>query len=141
MTELHYPGTTLLAGALLGLIFAVLSILVVVQRGAYKVNLGSGETPAAASDPAASPLLVAVRSQANFAEYVPLILILLALVEMRTGSGWKLQALAYGLVVARVAHPIGMRLKAPNPFRAAGFLLTIIILIGAAVQALRVVLM
>jgi len=141
MTDLHQPTITLIAAALLGLIFAVLCVLVVLQRGKYKVNLGSGEIPAAATDPASSPLLVAVRSQANFAEYVPLILVLVGLIELRTGPTLLVKLLAFGLVLARAMHPLGMKLPAPNPFRAGGFVLSLLILLDASVEALRVTLL
>jgi uncharacterized membrane protein YecN with MAPEG domain len=132
MNELHQPTTTLLATALLALIFAILSVLVVVQRGAYKVNLGSGEATGEGGEATASPLLVAVRAQANFAEYVPIILLLIGLIELRTGGTLLVKLMAFGLILARVMHPVGLRMKAPNLFRAGGFLLTILILLVAS---------
>ena len=138
MSDLHQPTITLLATALLGLIFAVLSALVVVQRTTTKVILGSGETSQAADDPAANTLLVAVRSQANFAEYVPITLLLIGFTELHTGPTLTIKLLAFGLVLARAMHPVGMRMKAPNPFRAGGFVLSMLVVIAASVQALWV---
>jgi uncharacterized membrane protein YecN with MAPEG domain len=134
MTALHLPSVTLLAASLLAIIFAVLSALVVVQRGRQKIMIGSGEAPGAGA--AAGPLLVAVRAQANFAEYVPLSLLLIGLIELRTGTTLVVQLLAGGMVLARVLHPVGMHMKAPNPFRAAGFILSLLVLVAGAVAGL-----
>jgi uncharacterized protein len=141
MADLHTPVITTLAAALLGLLFALLSIMVVVGRTTAKVDLGTGETPAAAaSATAATPLFVAVRSQANFAEYVPLSLLLIGLIEIHTGSTILVKSLAAALVLARLMHPVGMRMKAPNPFRAGGFMLCITILAVASVKLLLIAL-
>jgi hypothetical protein len=140
MIALYAPTVTLHAAALLGVLFVVLSLMVVFSRTVSKVNLGTGETPAAASaEPVATPLFIAVRSHANFAEYVPFTLLLIGLIEMRTGGTLTVQLLAGGLVLARAIHPIGMGMKAPNPFRAGGFLLTIAVLATASVKALLTV--
>jgi hypothetical protein len=128
MADLHIPVVTTLAAGVLGLIFAVLSVLVVTQRANGKVELGNGGD-------VASPLLVAIRSHANFAEYVPLALILIGLIEMRSGPTLLVKILAGALVLARVIHPVGMRMTGRNPFRAGGFLLSILVLAVAGVAA------
>ena len=139
MPEFYQPTATLTHAAILGLIYVVLSVQVVLARTSGKVNLGSGETPeAASSEMAATPLYVAVRCHANFAEYVPLALLLIALIELRTGPTLMVKLLGAALVLARIMHPVGMRMKAPNPFRAGGFALTLIVLVAASIQALLV---
>ncbi|MEJ0047323.1 MAG: MAPEG family protein [Rhodospirillales bacterium] len=130
MTDLHAPVVTMLATAILGLLFALLSVLVVTTRTTTKIDLGTDE-PAAAS-----PLYVAVRSHGNFSEYVPLTLLLVGLIEIHTGATLLVKVLAFGLVFARVIHPLGMRMKAPNPFRAGGFVLTVLILAVASIKAI-----
>jgi uncharacterized membrane protein YecN with MAPEG domain len=82
------------------------------------------------------PLLVAARTHANFAEYVPMILVLLAIVELQGTRHWIVEALAVLLVLARVLHPMGMGRKVPNPFRAGGAVLTFLALLGASVTIL-----
>jgi uncharacterized membrane protein YecN with MAPEG domain len=128
MANLHTPFVTTLAASALALIFVVLSINVVAERRRGKVLLGDG-------DETASPLQIAIRSHANFAEYVPLTLILIGLIELHAGSGLLVHGLALALVVARAVHPIGLRTPGANPFRAVGFLLSLLVLVVAAVAA------
>jgi uncharacterized membrane protein YecN with MAPEG domain len=134
MTNLHPPAVTTLAAALLGLIFAVLSAQVVAGRFTGKVPIGAG------AEDTTNPLFIAIRCQANFAEYVPFALLLIGLIELRTGATALVGALATALVIARIMHPVGMRLAAPNLFRAGGFIITVTVLAVASVRALLVAL-
>jgi len=140
--DLHQPTATLTHAAMLGVIYIVLSVQVVLARTSGNVNLGSGETPEAASaSVTATPLYLAVRSHANFAEYVPMVLLMIGLIELRTGPTLLVKLLGGGLVVARILHPVGMRMKAPNLFRAGGFGLTITVLAVATIKALLITLL
>ena len=130
---IHLPAVTMAAAGLLGLIFVVLSARVVMGRNASKVMIGDG---AGATTPSASNLLVAVRSHANFAEFVPICLLLLAGLEMRSGPTLLVKVLAAVLVLARLGHPVGMARASPNPFRAAGFVGTILVLVVASVAVI-----
>jgi uncharacterized membrane protein YecN with MAPEG domain len=94
-----FPAVTAFYGGLLGLIFVVLSGLVVFGRGKFRVVHGDGGHDL---------LHKLIRSHANFAEYVPLILVLTALLEAGGGSPGTIRTLLVILVIARVAHPIGM---------------------------------
>ncbi|MFT6705165.1 MAG: putative membrane protein YecN with MAPEG domain [Gammaproteobacteria bacterium] len=85
--------------ALLALIFLFLSLSVIKLRFAKKVSLGDGGEPS---------LRVAIRSHANFTEYVPMSLLLLWFVEAFTYSSKLVLILGSVLVVARLAHIIGM---------------------------------
>ena len=123
---MHMPAFTLACAGLLGLVFVALSARVVMGRTTGRVMLGHGETEG-------SPLFVAIRSHANFAEYVPICLILIAGLELRDGATLLVKALGVVLVVARVAHPVGMVMAAPNPFRAGGFVATLLVLLVAGV--------
>jgi uncharacterized membrane protein YecN with MAPEG domain len=129
MANLHTPFVTTLAASALGLIFVVLSANVVVQRNRGKVLMGEGHE-------VASALQIAIRSHANFAEYVPLSLILIGLIEIHAGHGLLVHGLALALVLARVLHPIGMRMPGANPFRAAGFILSVLVILVGSVAAL-----
>ncbi|MGE6167040.1 MAPEG family protein, partial [Aeromonas rivipollensis] len=64
---------TLIYGGLLGLLFLLLSFWVVKRRAQFKVMIGEGEAP---------EMLSAIRAHGNFAEYVPLTLLLMALCEL-----------------------------------------------------------
>jgi uncharacterized membrane protein YecN with MAPEG domain len=85
------------------------------------------------------PLLAAVRAHANFVEYAPFVLILLAGIELAGGSTTWLWAAGAVFVVARVAHGLGMDRPAPNPLRAGGIAATWIVLAGLAIWALVLV--
>ncbi len=123
---------TSVAAALLSLIFLALSVLVSAQRGRSRASLGDGSANLVSpGQESAFPLLVASRRQANFAEYVPLSLILLGLLEQGGAARWLVAVLAAVLVVARLLHPVGIGRKSPNPFRAAGAFLTLAV-IGVA---------
>jgi uncharacterized membrane protein YecN with MAPEG domain len=63
-------------------------------------------------------------------------LILMGLIEMNVGASRWLWAVGALLVVARVVHPFGMDRPAPNPYRAAGAMLTflsMLLLVGWAI--------
>lgn len=79
-----------------------------------------------------------MRAHANFAEYAPFVLILMALIELAGGSTTGLWLFGVAFFVARIAHGFGMVRPAPNPLRAGGALLTWIVLAGLAGWALVV---
>ncbi|MDM4770288.1 MAPEG family protein [Solimonas sp. SE-A11] len=90
--------TPLYAGAL-AILFLALSFRVVQQRG-HGVSLGDGGD---------QQLLRRIRGHGNFAEYVPLILLMLAMLE--TGGvtpPWLLHLLGATLLVARLLHGIAL---------------------------------
>ena len=131
---IRFPTATFIAAGLLGLMFVALSVLVVVRRI-------SGRTMGVGDDAGeGSPLLVAIRSHSNFAEYVPLCLVVMAGLEMRSGPSLLVKVLAVVLVLARLAHPFGMTRPAPNPFRAIGFFGTLLVLTAASLGVLAAVL-
>ncbi len=129
---MHAPLVTLACAGLLGLIFVVLSARVVMARRTGR------PLPHPADLATAEPvkLQVAIRSHANFAEYVPLCLILIGGLELQVGSTVLVKALAAVLVLARAAHPIGMVMPGANPFRAGGFVGTLLVLMAAGVAEL-----
>lgn len=92
------PVTSLYT-ALLTLLFCALSLLVVFQRQQNKVPYGDGNITALRS---------AVRAHGNFAEHVPLIIILLGLLELSGFSGATLQNLFLLLILARLSHAVAM---------------------------------
>jgi uncharacterized membrane protein YecN with MAPEG domain len=88
----------------------------------------------------ASKLRIAIRSHANFAEYVPIALILLGGIEAAGASHWFCLLLAALLIASRAMHPIGMSRKAPNPFRAGGAILIWVMILLASLDALLIAL-
>ena len=121
------PVTALYA-ALLGLLYAVLTLLVVRGRVGSGVMLGTGEDKG---------LLRAVRAHANFAEYAPLILILMALGEGMRLSSFVLHLLGAALVAARLLHAVGIS-REPDlrAARGGGAVLTLVVLIAASIAVL-----
>ena len=79
-----------------------------------------------------------MRAQANFIEYTPIVLILFALVELAVGGSLWLSIAALVYVLARVAHGFGMDADKPTAWRAAGALVTWLMLVGLAITALTI---
>lgn len=79
-------------------------------------------------------LIRAIRAHGNFAEYAPLVLLLLLGVALLDGPALWLHALGGGFTAGRVFHAFGMMLdKHPNPVRFIGNLTTgLALLLGAA---------
>lgn len=87
---------TLLYAGLLGLLYLVLSIRVVVLRRRHGVGLGSGGE---------RELQRAIRAHANFAEYVPIAVLLIWLLDAGTAApAWLVHLLGLALVVGRALH-------------------------------------
>ena len=75
-------------------------------------------------------LATAIRRHANFLENVPLALILMGIVEINGGNAVLLHVLGALLVLARIAHPLGLHPDRPtHPMRAAGAGITLLVLI------------
>ncbi len=79
-----------------------------------------------------------MRAHANFVEYTPLFLVLLAAVELARGSETWLWGVAILFILARLAHPFGMDRPAPNLLRMGSIVVTWAVLIGLAVYALAI---
>ncbi len=79
-----------------------------------------------------------MRAHANFVEYTPIFLILLALIELARGSEGWLWGVAIVYILARLAHPFGMDRPAPNPLRMGGIVVTWLVLVGLAGYALTI---
>ncbi len=118
---------TLVTAGCCGLLYFILSFRVVQLRLAHKINFGDGGH---------DRLMSRIRAHANFAEYVPIVLILMGLIEMRTGVTEMLTSTGVLLFLLRIVHAIGMGRASPNPFRVAGAAGTWIILIGLSVWAI-----
>ena len=107
---------TPLYAALCGLLLILLSHRVIRQRQRHDVVLGDDGQPA---------VLRAMRVQANFVEYAPVALILLALAELQGHVLWMLHGLGLLLVCGRLLHAFGVaREPEDRRFRVAGMTLT-----------------
>ncbi len=88
------PNTLLYAG-LLGLIYLVLTVRVIGARRAGKVSLGDGGDVG---------LQRRIRAHGNFAEYVPLLLLMMAALESTGVQGWLLHGVGVPLLLGRLLH-------------------------------------
>ena len=119
------PITALYAGLLAPLLI-LLSIRVVRQRRRAKVAVGDGGDVI---------LLRRIRVHANFSEYVPFALLLMALAESLHTWTWFLQLLGLALVVGRLSHAYGVSQSTETfSFRVFGMVATFTV-IGAAAAA------
>ncbi|QCK85175.1 glutathione metabolism protein [Phreatobacter aquaticus] len=114
--------------ALLVPIFLVLSLRVINGRRDGRVALGDGGDPG---------LLRRMRVHANFAEYVPLALILIGLAESLGIGRWIIHALGITLLAARLLHAYGVSQPKENfRLRVAGMISTIAVISTAALACL-----
>ncbi len=122
---------TLVTGGLCGLIFLALSLRVVVVRRNAGVELGDGGD---------TLLLGRIRAHANFAEYVPICLVLIAAVELSYDEPPPVLLWVAGLslVVVRLLHAVGMDIRRANAWRVVGIVGTWVILAGLSLWALYV---
>jgi uncharacterized membrane protein YecN with MAPEG domain len=118
--------------ALLGLLFTLLTLRVFRERMRARVMIGSGEDRL---------LERAVRAHGNFAEFVPLVLVLVGLAEAMGLAGWAVHGLGGALVVARVCHAWGIsREPDVSALRGIGATLTLAVLAVAAATLLTLAL-
>jgi len=102
--------------ALLALLFVALSIRTLRLRRGLKVAIGDGGHPL---------MLRAIRTHGNFAEYVPLGLLLLAACEQLRAPVVLLHGLGILLLVGRLIHAFGVSKEAEVfAFRVTGMALT-----------------
>ena len=94
------PTNWLIYAGLLGVIFFFLSSRVIRGRKAHRVPFGDGGV---------QDFQLIVRAHGNFAEYVPLALILLMGVDLLQWPIWLVHTLGILLVIARVTHVLALR--------------------------------
>ena len=133
---MHLPSITAGYLAVLALLFAALSAQVV------RLRL---KTRTAFSDGGSIELRSAIRAHAHFAEYVPITVLMIAILEMSGVSALRVHLLMGALLLARLLHPIGMYAK-PGTLqfgigRSAGMTITTGLLIVCALQLLSRALM
>jgi len=80
-------------------VFIFISVRVAMLRGELRTPLGTGGH---------SRLERRMRVQGNFAEYVPLALLMLAFLEMQSHSRYLIHILAFALLIARIVHAYGV---------------------------------
>ena len=96
--------TTLYAG-ILGLMYLVLTLRIVRMRRTERALIGPGESDG---------MLRSIRAHGNFAEYVPLGLILIGLLEAQKGAPLLLHALGFLLLAGRISHAYSLLRHEPK---------------------------
>jgi uncharacterized protein len=128
---MHLPSITAGYLAALALLYAVLRLQVSRLRRGNRVLFGDGDN---------IKLRSAIRAHANFAEYVPIIALMVAMLEMSGMSATRVHLLMAALLLARLLHPLGMYVG-PRTWRfqvcrVGGISLTIMVLVAAALLIL-----
>ena len=111
---------------LLSLLYLILSFRVIAARRAQSLGLGDGGN---------NDMLRRIRAHGNFAEYVPLVLVLMAFAELQNQSIWIIHTMGVFLVIGRPLHAIGVSRGMGN-LRIAGMILTFSALIVGALASL-----
>ncbi len=102
---------------LLALLYLVLTTRVVRARASERIGLG---------DRGNARLLRRMRAHGNFAEYVPIALLLLLMLELTGAAPWLLWTLGAALLGGRLAHAYGFSHDPEiGSLRLAGMILTL----------------
>lgn len=101
-----------------------LAIRVGQVRRSERVSIGDGGN---------MRVVARMRAHANFAEFAPIVLVLLALVELGRGTSAHLWIYGVAFVLARIAHGLGMDTWKPG--RGIGIGVTMLVLILLAGEA------
>lgn len=114
--------------ALLVLLFVALSVRTLRVRRRLKIAIG---------DAGDMRMLRAMRVHSNFAEYVPLALLMIYLVEAGGAPAAVVHALGIGLLAGRLSHAFGVsREREQLQYRVVGMALTFTVLLVAAAYLL-----
>jgi len=126
MNPIMLPITLTTAGAT-ALIALWLALRTGGVRHKAKVSIGDGGDAA---------LICRMRAQANFTEYAPFILVLIALIEFSAGTSTWLWVASVVFLVARILHPLGM--DGMKYGREAGTGITFALLVGLGLYAISI---
>ena len=96
---MQLPSITSAYLGILALLYLVLGLQVSRLRRGHRVLFGDGDN---------IKLRSAIRAHANFAEYVPIIVLMVAMLEMSGMPALRVHLLMGALLVARLLHPLGM---------------------------------
>jgi uncharacterized membrane protein YecN with MAPEG domain len=128
---MHLPSITAIYLAVLALLYAALAIQVARLRQRDRASFG---------DNGSLELRSAIRVHGNFVEYVPIIALMVAMLEMSGLPATRVHVLMGALLVSRLLHPLGMY-AASNTLqfrigRVGGITITFVLLISCAVTIL-----
>ena len=87
-------------------LFAIFAGVLSIRAGGFRAKSG---VSILYGEPPNMELAERVRTHQNFLEYVPLILICMGTIEANGGSAWFLYIVGDLLIIARIAHAIGLK--------------------------------
>ncbi len=99
--DFSLPITAVFAG-----VMALFSLALSARAGGYRGKVG---VSILYGEPINWELAERVRVHQNFLEYVPMVLILMGVIEASGGNGIFLHVIGIGLIIARIAHAIGLK--------------------------------
>lgn len=125
-----YPAITAFWAGLFGLLYVAFTAWVMFSRVQSDTLFGDGS----------ESLSKRIRSHGNFQEYVPITLLLIALLEAGGAAPGLVRGLLIALFVARLLHPIGLfapKNSVPQfACRGGGSIVTMVVLVVAAIDLL-----
>jgi uncharacterized membrane protein YecN with MAPEG domain len=129
---MQLPSITAAYLGVLALLYAVLGLQVSRLRRGHRVLFGDGDN---------IKLRSAIRAHANFAEYVPIIVLMVAMLELSGLPATSVHLLMAALLLARLLHPLGMyvgpRTLQFQICRVGGITLNWLVLVASAILLLR----
>jgi uncharacterized protein len=123
------PTVTVLYAGILGLLSIVLSASAGIMRARKNIDAGDGGDPA---------LLLAMRRHSNFGEYVPLALILIALLELHAVGSRYIHGLGIALVAGRLLHAAFFAQGVKSVPRGIGAGLTVLVIAVASIWGIAI---
>lgn len=91
---------TALYASLCALLIVKLSLSVIALRRKHQIRLGDGGS---------DELQVAIRTQANATEYIPITLLLILLLELMHGPAWLVHLAGISLLTGRLLHASALK--------------------------------
>lgn len=119
-----------LYAGLLGLLYLPLAANVIRIRRADSISLGDGGN---------ALLERRIRAHGNFAEYVPVALILIALGEAGGGPSWLIHGFGIALVIGRAMHAVALTSLTPRSVARVGGMVLTLTVIGIAAATCLVI--
>ena len=127
MTALPLSITPLYAG-ILALIYCGLAVHVIRGWRSKCIGLGAGDD---------EDMLARIRILGNFAEYIPICLVLMVILELGGSSAVFLNGVGIALIIGRLAHAYGLTTsQGVTPGRVIGVVTVFVVLIGDGVRAI-----
>ena len=108
----------------MALFYIYLAVCIIRLRFKHRISLGDGGH---------NDLHCAMRAHGNFAEYIPLILVLMTLMELYAVPVYLLHSIGLTTLIGRILHVVGLRPDKGSRQRVFGMALTFAALSAAAV--------